>query len=283
VDCESACVDGLQTAFLNAVDSPNKNSLSLILYPNHFPNFSFPCLIDCGSSHCFLDEKFAKDNCFPVTPISPMRLKLIDGSYGPPLTRVSDVTVTLSCGLVHNIRFLLTHLDHEFPAVLGLDWLTQHNPLIDWVTSSVTFRNCLRSTPGTETESETLSAMANTLLSEDEISDDTLSESSDNDDSFDQSDSETNTLKSIPASPEKTSSFKAPHISIISANAFMKALKTEGTRCYSISVHESIEAKSRSATASSGSFRSNMEGVPDLYHGFADVFSKVKADTLAPH
>ena len=130
MDCESACVDALQTAFLNAVDSHTSNSLSITLYTNHFLNFSFVSLIDCGSSHCFMDEKFAKDNCFPIILISPMRLKLIDGSYGPPLMRASDVTVTLSCGLVHNIHFLITHLDHEFSAVLGLDWLTQHNPLI---------------------------------------------------------------------------------------------------------------------------------------------------------
>ena len=279
VDFKSACVNVSQTAILNVVNSP-KNSLSLTLYPDHFPNFSFVSLIDCGSSHCFLDEKFAKDNCFPITPISPMRLKLIDGSYGPPLTCTSDVTITLSCGLVHNICFLLTHLDHEFPAVLGLNWLTLHNPLIDWVTSSVTFQNCPCSIPGTETDPETLSTMATTTLedsvSEDESSDDTLSESSDN---SDYSDSDSNTT-STPTG--QTSPLKAPHISIISANAFMKALKNEGARCFSISVHNPIEAKSRSATASSGSEESNLEGVPKLYHDFADVFSKSKADTLAP-
>ena len=63
----------------------------------------------------------------------------------------------------------------------------------------------------------------------------------------------------------------------------MKALKTEGTRCFSISVHNPIKAKSRSATASSRSEQSNLEDVPKLYHNFADVFSKTKADTLAPH
>ena len=139
VDCKSICVDALQTALLNAVDSHMSNSLSITLYTNHFLKFSFVSLIDCGSSHCFMDEKFVKDNYFPIVPISLMRLKLIDGFYGPPLMRASDVTVTLSCGLVHNIHFLITHLDHEFLAVLGLDWLTQHNLLIDWVTSSVTF------------------------------------------------------------------------------------------------------------------------------------------------
>ena len=33
-------------------------------------------------------------------------------------------------------------MDSDFPAVLGLDWLTQHNLLIDWVDQSVTFRVC---------------------------------------------------------------------------------------------------------------------------------------------
>ena len=122
------------------------------------------------------------------------------------------------------------------------------------------------------TDPETLSAMVTTTLedsvSEDESSDDTLPESSDSDDYFD---SESNTTS---ASTGQTSPLKAPHISIISANTFMKALKTEGTRCFSISVHNPIEAKSRSATASSGSEESDLEGVPKLYHDFADVFFK---------
>ena len=107
MDCESACVDVLQTAFLNAMDSQTSNLLSITLYSNHFQNFSFISLIDCGSSHCFMAEKFAKDKYFPIILISLMRLKLIDGSYGPPLMHTSDVTVTLSCGLVHNIHFFV--------------------------------------------------------------------------------------------------------------------------------------------------------------------------------
>ena len=202
-----------------------------------------------------------------------MRLKLIDGSYGPPLMRTSDVTVTLSCGLVHNICFLITHLDHEFPAVLGLDWLTQHNLLIDWVMSSVTFRNCPHSTPRSEEDSVPLPAMANILsVSEDEMSDDTVSESLDNDDNLEPSDSKSKSSDSSLPSPGTTSSWQAPYISIVSVNAFVRALKMEGSRCYSISVHKPLEAKGRSATASSGSKGSDMEGVPKLYHEFADVF-----------
>ena len=95
--------------------------------------------------------------------------------------------------------------------------------------------------------------MANILsVSEDEMSDDTVSELLDNNDYPVPSDS------SLP-SPGTTSSQKAPYISIISANAFVRALKMEGSRCYSISVHKPLEAKGHSVTAFSGSEGSNME------------------------
>ena len=79
VDCESTCANVFQTAFLNAVDSHISNSLSIRLYSDHFPNFHFVSLLDCGSSHCFMDEKFAKDNHFPLTLISLMRLNSLMG------------------------------------------------------------------------------------------------------------------------------------------------------------------------------------------------------------
>jgi len=41
------------------------------------------------------------------------------------------------------------------------------------------------------------------------------------------------------------------------------------------------EASGHSATTTSSG--SNTEGVPECYHNFADVFSKSKAKTLAPH
>ena len=129
-----------------------------------------------------------------------------------------------------------------------------------------------------------LPTMENILsVSENKMSDDTVSELSNNDDYPVYSDSESESLDSSLPSPGTTSSWKAPYISIISANAFVRALKMEGSRCYSISVHKPLEAKGRSVTASSGSSGSDMEGVPKLYHDFSDVFSKAKADTLAPH
>jgi hypothetical protein len=101
---------------------------------------SFSCMIDCGSSHCFIDSHYAKVNHFLIVSIPRMRLHLIDGSSPSYITRATDISVRFSCGTTHQVRFLIIKLDTGFPAVLGLDWLTLHNPLINWADSSVTFR-----------------------------------------------------------------------------------------------------------------------------------------------
>ena len=134
---ETPCAE--DTAYLCAVKSPIPNSFFIYVSIPHFPNLSFNSLLECGSSHCFLDEHFARSNYFPVTPISPMKLQLLDGSLAGTITHASQISIKFPCGTLLQIQFLLTKLDHDFPAVLGLDWLTLHNLLIDWVRHSVTF------------------------------------------------------------------------------------------------------------------------------------------------
>jgi hypothetical protein len=67
--------------------------------------------------------------------------------------RATDISVRFPCGTTHQVRFLITKLDTEFPAVLGLDWLTLHNPLINWADSSVTFQDHPDISPVTTTQS----------------------------------------------------------------------------------------------------------------------------------
>jgi len=43
------------------------------------------------------------------------------------------------------------------------------------------------------------------------------------------------------------------------------------------------DAKLRSTSAATPVNSSNLSTVPEVYHDFADVFSKAKATTLAPH
>ena len=75
---ETPCAE--DTAYLCAVKSPIPNSFFIHISIPHFPNLSFISFLDCGSSHCFLDKHFARSNYFPVTPISLMKLELLDGS-----------------------------------------------------------------------------------------------------------------------------------------------------------------------------------------------------------
>src|SRR5260221_9031280 len=39
------------------------------------------------------------------------------------------------------MELFVTKLDEEYSVVLGYDWLTQHNPSIDWVEMKITFHN----------------------------------------------------------------------------------------------------------------------------------------------
>ena len=40
--------------------------------------------------------------------------------------------IDLVCGYSCQIKCFVTKLEGTYPLVLGHDWLTQHNPAIDW-------------------------------------------------------------------------------------------------------------------------------------------------------
>jgi hypothetical protein len=137
VDCDSPCAD--RVVVLNAIISPKVKALLIPVISLHFPNLSFSCMIDCGSSHCFIDSHYAKVNHLPIVSVPRMRLRLIDRSSLSYIMRTTDISVWFLCGTTHQVRFLITKLDTKFLAVLRLDWLTLHNLLINWGDSSVTF------------------------------------------------------------------------------------------------------------------------------------------------
>jgi hypothetical protein len=79
--------------------------------------------------------------------------------------------------------------------------------------------------------------------------------------------------------PDNSGVSSAPLISLVSAEAFMRSMQLEGAQCFSILAHEFLKPGS----SDKPKFNPDLKDVPEVYHEFADVFSKQKADTLPPH
>ena len=77
-------------------------------------------------------------------------------------------------------------------------------------------------------------------------------------------------------------SSSAPYVLLIGTAAFACACKLPGAMNFTLYIHAE-DAKLCSALASPPVDTPNLSGVPKQYHNFADVFSKAKATTLAPH
>ena len=83
------------------------------------------------------------------------------------------------------------------------------------------------------------------------------------------------------SSPAKTPlKLQAPPIALINAVAFKRACKMEGSVTFQPNIAPS-DIKGRVANLNSELV--DMESIPEAYWDFSDVFSKAKADTLAPH
>jgi hypothetical protein len=247
-------------------------------------------MIDCGSSHCFIDSHYAKVNHFLIISVPHIRLCLIDGSSPSHIKHATDISVQFPCRTTHQVRFLITKLDTKFPAVLGLDWLTLHNPLINWADSSVTFRDHLDIPPVTTTQS--ILANQEELPSDDDTSSE-LSENLSDPNTVDIPEPTTEfisnpTVDSIPVPgtipvsgsiPNNSGISSAPLISLVSVEAFMRLMQSEGAQCFSILAHGPLKPDS----SDKPKFNPDLKDVPEVYHEFADVFSRQKANTLPPH
>src|ERR1700720_361735 len=248
---------------LNAAAPFEPNALFLPVTTSLLPNtIIFKALVDSGSTHCFIDSHFVEKKNMTTYPINPIRLKLFDSfSSSHMITKAIDILLQIAPGHITPFTFHITMLDPSCIAVLGYNWLTCYNPLIDWVLSSITFLSTRIENPVPETRPLMRASFSEEME---------LSSTSD------------------PFDPEFRAESTTPlvepkiDISLINAAAFLWACSLPGSQQFSLNLAD-IEVSGHLASTSKLPDLVDLSNVPKEYHEFADVFDKAKAQTLAPH
>src|SRR6201986_423647 len=149
----SPCIQGsapahpdLPTARLSAMVSDNPDSFLLGLKVS---NINIKALLDSGATHCFIDSSLVSNHHLPATLLPhPMRLQPFDGSYAPEdILYEVTIPVHFAPDKILPVSFLVTPLDPDVSAVIRLNWLCQHNPLVDCANNCIKFRHLDNSAP----------------------------------------------------------------------------------------------------------------------------------------
>ena len=158
--------------------------------------------------------------------------------------------------------FYVTPLDSSCTVVLGYNWLTHYNLLIDWVWSSITFPAKCIENPVSEQKMSIRASVSEEM------------EPQPNSDNHDNSNSDI-TEETIPTTAPKI------NISLVDAATYSKERGSPGTQEFCLRlVSNDILARSSSM---SDSPPVDMSNVLEEYYKFMDVFNKAKANTLAQH
>src|SRR5260221_2268361 len=226
--------------------SPNSFLLSLTSTSVSEHACPFIALLDSGSSHCFVDELFAKKNKLLLSKLpSTILLRLFDRSTWNSVSHKTTIPLTFSTGETHRTEFYVTKLDKGYSIVLGYDWLVHHNPSIDWAETKVVF-------PGTVKAPERPPIPASSKFDIQLVSAKTISH-----------------LCHEPSN----SVYHLDHHSDVEVN---KAFP------HSTSLHSKPTSDSHSICTSTLA-PDSMSRIPVDYHEFHEEFSGTKADTLPPH
>jgi len=189
----------------------------------------------------------------------PVALCLFDGSSNSTISEIANLPIIFSTSNCMNLDFYVTLLDSSCSLVLGYNWLTRHNPLIDWVNESINFcpflqENLTPSHVAANTPLASLSFLDNPLQLLD-------------------------SAVSIPASETSVSNSGRPNITIIGAAAFLCTSKLPGSHNFELCLRSSdIQANSAKLAETP-----DLSNVPSGYHKFANVFSKTKTEVFPPH
>lgn len=96
-------------------------------------------LIDSGADENFMDWNMAKRLHLTVSPLlKPLEARALDGRLLCRVThRTQPIRLVMAQGHSEQLSFHL-YCSPQHPVILGLPWLKQHNPKIDWISDEVT-------------------------------------------------------------------------------------------------------------------------------------------------
>ena len=184
----------------------------------------------------------------------PITLRLFDGTTTTIITRATDLSIRFTSGDVTPMTFYATSLDSDCQIVLGHNWLTRFNPLIDWVLGSITLRLPPHQMPTPSSPPDSSRLDASSLA------------------------------PSPPQAPlndtPDTPGLRAPPIAFINTAAYARTCKLEGSAQFLLQLRQEPDGKLR---ASSLGDMPDLSAVPEVYHDFVDVFSKANTSSLPPH
>ena len=113
----------------------------------HIKGRTLRAMIDSGATGNFIDQEAVLNNGFRTKrKKKPYQLTTLDGgALGPDQGRVSLETEQMVMksvrGHTEDIQFDVTTLGTHI-VVLGMPWLYEHNPSIDWWNERITFDRC---------------------------------------------------------------------------------------------------------------------------------------------
>ena len=245
----------VKKAQLNVSALSDLNSLHpSVTITNFVLQSSFPMLVDSGSTHCFVDLTFVNNNAISSYSVPPIILRLFDSSTTTIITTTTDLSNRFPSGKVTPMTFYVTPLDSKCQIILGHNWLTHFNLLIDWVLGSIKFRTPLLrvltpSSPPKPLKPDLASASPLPPVA---------------------------TLNDSPKAP----GLHAPPITFINTATFSAVCRQEGSVQFSIQLRQEPDGKLRAASVED---TPDLSAIPKEYHDVADVFSKSNTLVLPPH
>src|SRR5258708_12117436 len=127
------CPEKGSTALVIRLNSTllSRNSFLLSLTSTSISEHACPliALLDSGSSHCFVDELFAKKNKLSLSKLpSTILLRLFDRSTWNSIGHKTTIPLTFSTCETHWTEFYVPKSDKGYSIVLGYDCLLSPNP-----------------------------------------------------------------------------------------------------------------------------------------------------------